>query len=164
MVKRVIRYLGRQPVDKKTNVIPIKWRTTKVEMDYLYQYGKIYRVLARLTKPEILLIYMAADCMNTWNLILNDKKFRENYNRLFKEKYANKSISRFLKRLVDLKLLIRMPRSRGLYKVNPRYFMKRDKKQRVKSIRRDYEAASQPYVNRYRKETFDKDKIRKTKK
>lgn len=164
MVKKVIRYLGKQPIDKKTGVIPIKWRTTKAEMDYLYQYGKVYKILARLTKPEIILIYLAANNMSVENLIRNDAKFRVNYNRLFKNKYADKSISRFLRRLVEIKLLIRLPHRRGLYKVNPKYFMKKEKYQRIKSIRRDYETASQPHVNRYRMETFDKDKIRKIKK
>ena len=121
-----IEYLTRDRERDKPDFRAVKWVTKYVEGDYVKCYCNVVGVLVGLNPCATSLLFYLNTIMNERNYVTNNKELKAGFNKAIKDVrkkgFSDTAINRAFKLMVERKVLYRLHKKRGLYKVNPKHF------------------------------------------
>lgn len=165
MGKRLyVPYLTRAKEEDTIDYNAVRWVAKTVSYKQTKYYHGMVALMNDLSARDLLLMHHLGEIMDDLSLVRNTTQLKRNFNRLMDKKYSNSTINRSFKNLTEKRIIIKISRKRGLYKMNPQYIFRGSDIDRKKSITRDLENKDKPLINQYRAETFDYDMARKLKK
>jgi hypothetical protein len=114
-------------------------KTKNVEMNYVRRYKNCVYLLCQLSTCARTLMDYISEHMNDENLIRHDKIMRDEFVRFIEDItqgkviYGHDAIKKAVLSLKEKNLII--PQARGVFLVNPEFFMKNDDTKRIDMIR-----------------------------
>ena len=167
MKKEKVRvpYLTAFQNPKTPDIRSIRWASKYVEGNHTKVYANVIGLLAGLNPCAIMLLIYLIDVIDKRNYVRNTTELKNGFRAAIKKEraqgFSDTAINRAFKLMTEKKVLYRLHKKRGLYKVNPLYFFKGDEQERVAEIRIDLQRKNIRYINNHLAATYDEDMERK---
>ncbi len=160
-----VEFLVRDRDGDKPDFRAVRWVSKYVEGSYFKCFCNIVAVLVGLNPCATSLLFFLTTQMNERNYVRNTTELKQKFNDAIKDVrskgFSDTAINRAFKLMTERKVLYRLHKKRGLYKVNPLYFFYGEKEERIREIRIDMERANIKLINAYRADTYEADMKKK---
>jgi len=141
MGKERIKYINR--IDSLEQYNYPRYGYKSVETDFVKRYYNVFAILAGLNPCCRDLMDYLTEVMDEDNVVRSDEYSRQNFLQVLKEQtlqtngefveYSDSNIKKAFQVLTDRKCLIKL--NKGLYKVNPEIYFKKNNRKRLEAIK-----------------------------